>query len=214
MVAVVVVGLASPASLTLAGENAPTLDLDAWHRALGEASVDEPLEGEGGRRFVLGVNPNCSAVIGFPNLVAYQANLYLSLSDSSSFSAFVGYGLEGGSSADATIYTLGWGGVRRLQMAKPQWGFYGKFLRYRRVEDETHGVHHGLSRWAPNREPAPSGCASRSARPARSAITGWPSRRSPSRWSCRSGFLHWERMEYRIWGPVPLPVSAPVPVSV
>lgn len=145
LVAVVVVGLASPASLTLAGENAPTLDLDAWHRALGEASVDEPLEGEGGRRFVLGVNPNCSAVIGFPNLVAYQANLYLSLSDSSSFSAFVGYGLEGGSSADATIYTLGWGGVRRLQMAKPQWGFYGKFLRYRRVEDETHGIHHGLS---------------------------------------------------------------------
>lgn len=145
LVAVVVVGLASSASLTLAGENAPTLDLDAWHRALGEASVDEPLEGEEGRRFVLGVNPNCSAVIGFPNLVAYQANLYLSLSDSSSFSAFVGYGVEGGSSADATIYTLGWGGVRRLQMAKPQWGFYGKFLRYRRVEDETHGVHHGLS---------------------------------------------------------------------
>jgi hypothetical protein len=58
---------------------------------------------------------------------------------------FVGYGVEGGSSADATIYTLGWGGVRKLPMAKPQWGFYGKFLRYRRFEDETHGVHHGLS---------------------------------------------------------------------
>ena len=145
LVAVVVVGLAIPALLTFAGDSAPTLDLDAWHRALGEASGAEPLEGEGGRRFVLGIDPNCSAVIGFPNLVAYQANLYLSLSDSSSFSVFVGYGVEGGSSADATIYTLGWGGVRRLPMAKPQWGFYGKFLRYRRFEDETHGVHQGLS---------------------------------------------------------------------
>lgn len=139
------VGLACPASLTLAGEQSPLLDLDDWHRALGEASGAELLEGEEGRRFVLGIDPNCSAVVGFPNLVAYQANLYLSLSDSSTFSVFVGYGVEGGSSADATIYTLGWGGVRRLPMAKPQWGFYGKFLRYRRIEDETHGVHHGLS---------------------------------------------------------------------
>jgi hypothetical protein len=94
---------------------------------------------------VLGFDPNCSAVIGLPNLLAYQANLYVSLSDSSRFSVFVGYGVEGGSSADATIYTLGWGGVRRLPMARPQWGFYGKFLRYRRFEDETHGIHHGLS---------------------------------------------------------------------
>jgi hypothetical protein len=139
------VGLACPASLTLADEPSSLLDLDAWHRELGDAGGAEPPEGEGSRRFVLGINPNCSAVVGFPNLVAYQANLYLSLSDSSSFSVFVGYGVEGGSSADATIYTLGWGGVRRLPMAKPQWGFYGKFLRYRRVEDETHGVHHGLS---------------------------------------------------------------------
>jgi hypothetical protein len=139
------VGLACPASLIVAGENAPTLDLDAWHRALGEASGAEPLEGEEGRRFVLGIDPNCSAVVGLPNLVAYQANLYLSLSDSSRFSFFLGYGVEGGSSADAAIYTLGWGGVRQLPMARPQWGFYGKFLRYRRFEDETHGVHHGLS---------------------------------------------------------------------
>jgi len=145
LIAAIVVGLGCPASLTLAGEQSPLLDLDAWHRALGEAGGAEPPEGEGGRRFVLGINPNCSAVVGLPNLVAYQANLYLSLSDSSRFSVFVGYGVEGGSSADATIYTVGWGGVRRLPMAKPQWGFYGKFLRYRRIEDETHGVHHGLS---------------------------------------------------------------------
>lgn len=136
--------LAIPAGLTLAGDAGPQLDLDAWHRALGEAGGGGS-DREQGRRFVLGINPNLSAVAGFPNLMAYQANLYLSLSDSSRFSVFVGYGVEGGSSADSTIYTLGWGGVRQLPMARPQWGFYGKFLRYRRFEDETHGVHEGLS---------------------------------------------------------------------
>jgi hypothetical protein len=144
LVAVLVAWLAIPAGLVVAGEEGAPLDLDAWHRALGEAGGGE-LDQEADRRFVLGINPNVSAVVGFPNLAGYQANLYLSLSDSSRFSIFVGYGVEGGSSADSTIYTLGWGGVRRLPMAKPQWGFYGKFLRYRRVEDETHGVHDGLS---------------------------------------------------------------------
>ena len=41
--------------------------------------------------------------------------------------------------------TVGWGGVRRLTAARPQRGFYGKFLRYRRLNDFDHGVHHGLS---------------------------------------------------------------------
>ncbi len=144
VVPAVVVALACPAGLAIAGEGAAPLDLDAWHRELGGADAAEP-DGDSGRHFVLGFDPNCSAVIGFPNLLAYQANLYVSLSDSARFSVFVGYGVEGGASADATIYTLGWGGVRKLPMAKPQWGFYGKFLRYRRFEDDSHGAHDGLS---------------------------------------------------------------------
>jgi hypothetical protein len=144
VVPALVVALACPAGLAIAGEGAAPLDLDAWHRELGGADAAE-LDGDSGRHFVLGFDPNCSAVIGFPNLLAYQANLYVSLSDSSRFSVFVGYGVEGGGSADATIYTLGWGGVRRLPMAKTQWGFYGKFLRYRRFEDDRHGAHDGLS---------------------------------------------------------------------
>jgi hypothetical protein len=139
-----VVAVACPAGLAIAGDGAAPLDLDAWHRALGGADAAE-LDGDSVRHFVLGFDPNCSAVIGFPNLLAYQANLYVSLSDSERFSVFVGYGVEGGASADARIYTLGWGGVRKLPMARPQWGFYGKFLRYRRFEDDDHGVHHGLS---------------------------------------------------------------------
>ena len=143
LLAALVLGLVVPAAPAGAGDGAAALDLDAWHRELdGEGAGGDDAAG---RSFVLGFDPNCSAVIGFPNLLAYQANLYVSLSDSSRFSVFVGYGIEGGGSADATIYTLGWGGVRKLPMATPQWGFYGKFLRYRRFEDTNHGVHHGLS---------------------------------------------------------------------
>ena len=144
LLAAVVVGLACIPAVAFAGDEPPVLDLDAWHRALGGADAAE-LDGDSDRHFVLGFDPNCSAVIGFPNLLAYQVNLYMSLSDSSRFSVFVGYGVEGGASADATIYTLGWGGVRRLPMAKTQWGFYGKFLRYRRFEDDRYGGHDGLS---------------------------------------------------------------------
>ncbi len=144
LLAALMIGLACPAGLARAGEDAAVLDLDAWHRQLGGEDALEDAA-EPGRQFVLGFDPNCSAVIGLPNLLAYQANLYVSLSDSSRFSVFVGYGIEGGGSADATIYTLGWGGVRKLPMATTQWGFYGKFLRYRRFEDDNHGVHHGLS---------------------------------------------------------------------
>jgi len=144
LVAAIAVAVAGWAGAAAAGEGQPVIDLDAWHLELGGADGVEP-DREADRSFVLGVNPNCSAVLGFPNLLAYQGNLYLSLSDSSRFSVFVGYGVEGGSSADATIYTLGWGGVRKLPMVTPQWGFYGKFLRYRRWEDDDHGVHDGLS---------------------------------------------------------------------
>ena len=144
LLAALVAGLACIPVAAFGEDEPPALDLDAWHRALGGADAAE-LDGDSGRHFVLGFDPNCSAVIGFPNLLAYQANLYVSLSDSSRFSVFVGYGVEGGGSADAAIYTLGWGGVRRLPMAKTQWGFYGKFLRYRRFEDDRHGAHDGLS---------------------------------------------------------------------
>ena len=32
-----------------------------------------------------------------------------------------------------------------IPVATKQIGFHGKFLRYRRWDDEDHGVHHGLS---------------------------------------------------------------------
>ena len=61
------------------------------------------------------------------------------------FSIFAGYGYERGWGSESHMATLGWGGVRQLTVARPQRGFYGKFLRYRRLADFEHGVHHGLS---------------------------------------------------------------------
>jgi hypothetical protein len=116
------------------------LDVDSWHAEYGQVEADE----ESGR-FGLGLYPGVSGVLGLPNLVAYQVNVYASFSDGRSFSLFVGYGEENGPWAKSEMYTLGWGGVRRLHSGAPQNGFYGKFLRYRRWDHDDHGIHDGLS---------------------------------------------------------------------
>ncbi len=74
-----------------------------------------------------------------------QADAYVSYTDGRTFSVYAGYGVERGPQADASIITLGWGGVRPIPAASKQLGFHGKFLRYRRWDEEGHGIHHGLS---------------------------------------------------------------------
>jgi hypothetical protein len=116
------------------------LDLDEWHSMM-QLSGDDKREGA----FALGLYPGVAGVLGAPNLVSYHPTVYLSIGDGRSFSFFVGYGEERGSPAHADVFTIGWGGVRRLASAAPQRGFYGKFLRYRRWDHRDHGIHHGLS---------------------------------------------------------------------
>jgi hypothetical protein len=116
------------------------IDLDAWHAENADPAPEEPRAG-----YSLGVYPGVSGVLGAPNLFSYQYGAYLSLSDVRSFSLFVGYGEFFNDTATTEIYTVGWGGVRRLPSAAPQRGFHGKFLRYRRWDHRDHGIHHGLS---------------------------------------------------------------------
>ncbi len=103
-------------------------------------SVDRPE-----RRWILGLYPSIGIAVGPPEWISYQIHGYLSLSDHRSFSLFAGYGYERGPGSETHMATLGWGGVRRLSGARPARGFYGKFLRYRRMRDFEHGIHHGLS---------------------------------------------------------------------
>lgn len=136
--------LAFASAAAVAEEPSPPRDVDEWHEALAEAAggeLVEPLK----REWSLGFYPNVAITLGPPEWLAYQLNGYLSLSNGRSFSLFAGYGYERGSGSESHMATVGWGGVRRLSAARPQRGFYGKFLRYRRLEDFTHGIHHGLS---------------------------------------------------------------------
>lgn len=124
-------------------EEAPR-DVDAWHDAFSAAiggEITEPLQ----RGWSLGIYPTAGIALGPYEWIALQAHGYLSVSNGHSFSLFGGYGYERGPDSETHMATLGWGGVRRLSGARPQRGFYGKFLRYRNVRDFTHGTHHGLS---------------------------------------------------------------------
>jgi hypothetical protein len=120
------------------------IDLDLWHEELIEALGEEP-EQEADRRLALGIYPTLGGVLGAPNLVSADGHAYLSFTDGKTFSFFAGYGVEWGPQADASVITIGWGGVRPIPVASKQKGFHGKFLRYRRWDDEDHGIHHGLS---------------------------------------------------------------------
>ena len=121
-----------------------TIDLDLWHEELIDSLGEEP-EQVADRRPALGIYPTLGASIGPPDWVSAQGHAYLSFTDGKSFSIYAGYGVEWGPSADASIITVGWGGVRAIPVASKQTGFHGKFLRYRRWDDEDHGIHHGLS---------------------------------------------------------------------
>ena len=120
------------------------IDLDLWHEELIDALGVEPEE-ETDQRPALGIYPTLGGSIGPPNWVSAQGHAYLSFTDGKSFSIYAGYGVEWGPKADASIITVGWGGVRPIPVATKQIGFHGKFLRYRRWDDEDHGIHHGLS---------------------------------------------------------------------
>jgi len=142
-VAVSSVVLAFPSTLWC-DEVDPPRDVDAWHQvfkeAVGGPFVEEPHVG-----WDLGIYPSVGVALGPPDWIAYQLHGYLSLSRGGHFSLFVGYGYEQGFNSKTQMATLGWGGVRRLTAGRDQRGFYGKFLRYRRLEMEDHGLHHGIS---------------------------------------------------------------------
>ena len=120
------------------------IDLDSWHEELIDDLGDAP-EQTTDRRPALGIFPTLGGSIGPPNWYSAQGHAYLSFTDGKSFSIYGGYGVEWGPKADASVITVGWGGVRPIPVATKQVGFHGKFLRYRRWDDEDHGVHHGLS---------------------------------------------------------------------
>lgn len=135
---------ASVAVTAEADEPGPPRDVDRWHEMLAQAAGG-PLAEETPRGWDLGLYPSLGVVIGPPDWVGYQLSGYVSLSGGRAFSLFAGYGYERGPNSESHLATLGWGGVRRLTAARAQRGFYGKFLRYRRLNDFDHGVHHGLS---------------------------------------------------------------------
>ena len=120
------------------------IDLDRWHEDLIDALGEAPEE-KADRRPALGIYPTLGGSIGPPNWVSAQGHAYLSFTDGKSFSIYAGCGVEWGPTANASIITVGWGGVRSIPVASKQTGFHGKFLRYRRWDDEDHGIHHGLS---------------------------------------------------------------------
>jgi len=132
------------AIISLAAEADDSIDLDRWHEELIETLGEEPEE-YGDRRPAFGIYPTLGGSLGVPNWASAQGHAYLSFTDGKRFSIYAGYGVEWGPSADASVITVGWGGVRPVPVAAKQIGFHGKFLRYRRWEEEDHGVHHGLS---------------------------------------------------------------------
>jgi len=127
-----------------ADEVDPPRDVDEWHDVFAAAVGGEITEPEN-LGWSLGIYPNIGVALGPPEWIAAQLHGYVSLSDGRSFSLFVGYGYERGPGSESHLATLGWGGVRHLSAARPVRGFYGKFLRYRRMRDFDHGIDHGLS---------------------------------------------------------------------
>ncbi|MCU0302762.1 MAG: hypothetical protein MUC56_01715 [Thermoanaerobaculales bacterium] len=143
-IAAVVLALGAAATAAVAEEPQPPRDVDAWHEAF-SAAAGGPITEPADRGWSLGLYPAAGLAVGPPGWVAVQGQAFVSLSDGRSFSLFAGFGYERAPESESYLATLGWGGVRRLPAARPQRGFYGKFLRYRRIEDDHHGVHEGLS---------------------------------------------------------------------
>ena len=130
---------------TAAVQAGDEIDLDRWHERLAlELGEDHSADEEEGVP-ALGFYPAVGAALGPPNWMSLQASAYLSFTNGKKFSIYGGYGHEWGPRADAQIVTVGWGGVENLYGASKARGFHGKFLRYRRWDDEDHGIHHGIS---------------------------------------------------------------------
>jgi hypothetical protein len=130
--------------LPLSSQAGDTIDLDLWHQELNNA-LGEEQEQQADRRPALGIYPTFGGSIGPPNWYSAQGHGFLSFTDGKHFSIYAGYGVEWGPRADASVITVGWGSVRRIPAASKQTGFNGKFLRYRRWDDQDHGIYHGLS---------------------------------------------------------------------
>ncbi|HHQ48688.1 MAG TPA: hypothetical protein ENK19_07380 [Acidobacteria bacterium] len=109
-------------------QRAPTA-VDQWHRLHHFYSM-EPEQPEG-RRLRFGICPGIGVRAGNPGGVFGVADLYVSMTRRHSFSLFAGVGVEGTGQLRSVVYTVGWGGVRRIQVARHQTGFFGAFLRYR-----------------------------------------------------------------------------------
>ena len=139
-----VIAVMAAACLAAGQEVQPPRDVDSWHEVLADGVGADILEPEQ-IGWSLGLYPNLGLALGPPDWIAYQFGGYVSLTRRGEFSVFTGYTYERGPSEESHMATLGWGGVRRLSGARSQRGFYGKFLRYRHLEDFEHGVHHGLS---------------------------------------------------------------------
>jgi hypothetical protein len=133
------------ATFPVTGAAGDTIDLDLWHQELIEALGEAPKEEGTDQRPAFGIYPTLGGAFGPPNWISAQGHAYLSFTDGKTFSIYGGYGVEWGPRADASVMTLGWGGVRSIPVASKQTGFHGKYLRYRRWDDEDHGIHHGLS---------------------------------------------------------------------
>lgn len=141
---VVVVATTVLGGVAGAQEPDPPRNVDQWHEVFAAGIGADYLDpSEPG--WSLGFYPSLGVVVGPSEWIAFQVHGYVSLSHHGKFSLFTGYGYARGPDSESQMATLGWGGVRRLPGARPQRGFYGKFLRYRRLEDFEHGVHHGLS---------------------------------------------------------------------
>ncbi len=125
------------------GDGVAGFDLDRWHAERGGFGIETDEHRSDG--FSLGLYPGVSGILGLPGGYAGAVDLFVSLSDGRSTSVFAGYGREWAATSESSVWTLGWGGVRRVPSAEEQLGFFGTFLRYRELRHERHGLHRGLS---------------------------------------------------------------------
>jgi len=111
--------------------------VDRWHRERGYYGIEEASQEKETLKFAL--YPGIGVQVGAPGTLLGLGEIYVSLSDGRSFSLFGGVGVEGRDSLSTTVVTLGWGGVRRVQVAGRQRGFFGAFLRGRWANEAGEG---------------------------------------------------------------------------
>ncbi len=107
--------------------------MDRWHEERRYYGIENVPQEKETLRFAL--YPGFGVQVGTPEVLVGLGEVFISISDARSFSVFGGVGVEGRENVDAAVFTLGWGGVRRVQVAGHQSGFFGAFVRYRRFSD-------------------------------------------------------------------------------